>query len=184
MRPRDSRRLPPDRISEVLKNSSGTTLIEVVAVLLLLGIMALVVTSRTTSGTASLIATTDAISSQLRLVQTFAMNGSGGAWGVRFESAGQTYHMFHCTDEDDCDMDRDIVSIPGIETDNDDRIAVSDGDIQLLTNTNVAYDSVGRPCQITGSSVVPTNNTIDISFQDGNGNTHEIQVTPKTGFIP
>jgi len=165
--------------------SQGMTLIEVVVILVLLGVMALAVTSRMTSGTADLMATADGITSRLRLVQTIAMNSSTGLWGLRFESAGQTYHMFHCPDVSDCDMDRDAFPLPGVDTDPNNRIAVSEGgNIQLQTNGNVAYDGFGRPCRITGGSAVPAVNPITISFRDGAGNTRVIRITPKTGFIP
>lgn len=184
MRPSEKSVLPPAH-RDMAKGSPGMTLIEVVVILLLLGVMALTVTSRMTSGTADLIATTDSISSQLRLVQTIAMNSSPGLWGLRFESAGQTYHMFHCPDASDCDMDRDALPLPGVDTDLDDRIAVSEnGNIQLQTNGNVAYDGFGRPYRIIDNSAVLAVDEITISFNDGAGNTHAIEITPKTGFIP
>lgn len=169
----------------IIGSVKGMTLIETVVILLLLAVMALALTSRMTSGTANLIATGDAISSRLRLVQTIAMNSSTGIWGVRFESAGQTYHMFHCPDPSDCDMDRDALPLPGANTDPDHRIAVSDyGGIQLQTDRNVGYDGFGRPYRITGGSAVPAVNPITVSFSDGAGNAYEIQITPETGFIP
>ena len=176
---------PPPARRSTPTSSQGMTLIEVVVVLVLLGVMALTVTSRMTSGTADLMATVDGISSRLRLVQTIAMNSATGLWGLRFETTGQTYHMFHCPDTSDCDMDRDALPLPGVDTDPNDRVAVSeDGKIQLQTNSNVAYDGFGRPYRITGSSAVLAVNPITITFRDGAGNTHAIDITPKTGFIP
>lgn len=177
--------VPPPARRGMTKGSRGMTFIEVVVVLVLLGVMALTVTSRMTSGAADLMATTDAISSRLRLVQTIAMNGSMGLWGLRFETAGQTYHMFHCPDPTDCDMERDALPLPGADTDPDDRIHVSEnGGIRLQTNSHVAYDGFGRPYRITGGSAVLANSPITVSFRDGAGNTYAIQVTPETGFIP
>lgn len=184
-RPPAERAPSPTNRRGIVNSAKGMTLIEVVVILVLLGVMALAVTSRMTSGTADLVATTDGISSQLRLVQTIAMNSSTGLWGLRFESAGQTYHMFHCLDASDCDMDRDALPLPGVDTDSNDRVAVSEGgNIQLQANSNVAYDSFGRPYRITGSSAVVAVDEITISFRDGAGNTNAIQITPKTGFIP
>ena len=177
--------LPPIAGPGAPNGSPGMTLIEVVAVLLLLGIMTFVATSRMTSGTADLMATVDGVSSRLRLVQTIAMNSSQGVWGIRFEQAGQTYHMFHCRDATDCDMDRDALPLPGADADSNKRVAVSEsGAIQLLTNDNVAYDGFGRPCRITGTQAVLVADPITVSFGDGAGNTHDIQITPQTGYIP
>lgn len=184
MHPSAERAASPNRCG-VIDSSRGMTLIEVVVILVLLGVMTLTVTSRITSGTAELIATTDGVSPQLRLVQIIAMNSSTGLWGLQFEPAGQTYHMFHCPDTSNCDMDRDALPLPGVDTDLNDRIAASEsGNIQLQTNGNVAYDGFGRPYRIIDSSAVLAFDEITISFRDGAGNTHAIEVTPETGLIP
>jgi len=163
--------------------TSGMTLVEVVLILLVLGILTATVATHVSSGTADLTATADGISS--RLVQTLAMNSSRGLWGIRFESDTQTYHMFHCADEDDCDMDLSIENLPGAETDADGRISVSDSSIQFQNDGHVAFDDFGKPYEIKNSG--PTmlkNNSFILTLMDGAGNTHEIEVTPKTGFIP
>jgi hypothetical protein len=153
--------------------------------LLVLGALALTAAVRINSSTANLTATADGISSQLRLVQTLAMNNARGLWGIRFESDSQTYHMFHCGDETDCDMDRDMETLPGADTDADGNISVSDSGIQIQEDGHVAFDDFGRPYEIknSGPSLLK-NNAFTLTLTDGAGNTHEIQVTPKTGFIP
>lgn len=171
--------------SSPMGTTSGMTLVEVVLILLVLGILTATVATHVSSGTADLTATADGISSQLRLVQTLAMNSSRGLWGIRFESDTQTYHMFHCADEDDCDMDLSIENLPGAETDADGRIGVSDSGIQFQDDGHVAFDDFGKPYEIKNSG--PTmlkNNSFILTLMDGAGNTHEIEVTPKTGFIP
>jgi hypothetical protein len=161
------------------------TLIEVVFILLVLGALALTVAVRTNSSTTTLTATADGISSQLRLVQTLAMNNTRGLWGIRFESGPQIYHMFHCEDKTDCDMDRDMEPLPGADTDADGRINVSGSGIMFQEDGNVAFDDFGRPYEIknSGPSLLE-NNAFTLTLTDGAGNTHEIQVTPKTGFVP
>ncbi len=178
-------RAPLPNRHAIITSTKGMTFIEVVVILLLLGVMALTVTSRMTSGTADLTAAADGISSRLRLVQTIAMNSTAGLWGLRFESAGRTYHMFHCPDPSDCDMDRDAVPLPGVDTDPHDRVTISEnGSIQLQANGNVAFDGFGRPFRITGGTAVSAVNPITISFRNRAGNTHAIDITPETGFIP
>lgn len=161
------------------------TLLEVVLILMVLGILAATVAVHVSSGTADLTATADGIASRLRLVQTLSMNNSQGLWGIRFESSTQTYHMFHCTDKEDCDMDRDIEPLPGAEADTNDRISVSDSGIQFQKDGNVAFNDYGRPYEIKNKgATLLENNPFTLTLVDGSGNTHDIQVTPKTGFIP
>lgn len=174
----------PDRRS-IFKNSRGMTLIEVVVILLVLGVLAFTATTRMTNGTTELQTTTEGVSSHLRLVQTIAINSSPGVWGLRFETTDNTYYMFHCTDPNNCDMDSEdnIIALPGV-TDENKRFAVSDGNIMLLADGNVAYDDFGRPYAVTDNQAALSDENIIISFQDGDGNTDEIQITPETGFIP
>lgn len=161
------------------------TLLEVVLILLVLGILTATVAAHMGSGTADLTAEADTISSRLRLVQSLAMNSSRGLWGIRFESGTQTYHMFHSEDPSDCDMDRDIEPLPGADTDADGRISVSNSGIQFQKDENVAFDDYGRPYEVKNNgATMLKNNPFTLTLLDGAGNTHDIQVTPKTGFIP
>ncbi len=160
------------------------TFIEVVVILLLLGVMALMVTSRVTSGTADLTAAADGISSRLRLVQTIAMNSTAGSGAFDLNPpAGPT--ICSTAGSVDCDMDRDAVPLPGVDTDPHDRVTISEnGSIQLQANGNVAFDGFAGPFRITGGTAVSAVNPITISFRDRAGNTYAIDITPETGFIP
>lgn len=171
--------------SSRISTTSGITLLEVVLILMVLGILAATVAVHVSSGTADLTTTADGIASQLRLVQSLAMNNSRGLWGIRFESGTQTYHMFHSEDPSDCDMDRDIEPLPGADTDADGRISVAGNGIQFQKDGNVAFDDYGRPYEIKNKgATLLKNNPFTLTLLDGAGNTHDIQVTPKTGFIP
>jgi hypothetical protein len=161
------------------------TLLEVVLVLLLMGLMAISVSSSMRSGTTDLTLAADGMASRIRLVQSLAMNSSRGLWGIQFESDTRTYHMFHSEDPSDCDMDRDIEPLPGADTDADGRIGVSDNGIRFQKDGNVAFDDSGRPYEIKNKgATLLKNNPFTLTLVDGTGNTHDIQVTPKTGFIP
>ncbi len=162
----------------------GMTLIEVVVILLVLGILALAVTSRLGTGAVNLTATTDKVAADLRLVQAMAMNSSPGIWGLRFERAGQTYYLFHCPDPSACDMAAGIRALPGASVDHGLRVPVSDGKVRLQTDTHVAYDDHGRPLRITGAAGRLITEPIRISFRDQEGNTDAVDITPQTGFIP
>lgn len=169
-----------------ISTTSGTTLIEVVLILVVIGILAATVAVRMSSGTMDLTVAKDATSSHLRLVQSLAMNNSQGIWGIRFESATRTYHMFHSEDPLDCDMDRDMEPLPGADTDTDGRISVSGSGIRFQKDGNVAFDDYGKPYEISnkGKATLLKNNPFTLTLMDATGNTDDIQVTPKTGFIP
>jgi hypothetical protein len=180
-----SERAPSPKRRSILDSTRGVTLIEVVVILLVLGLLAFAATTRMTGGTTNLLVTAEGVASHLRLVQTMALNSSPGIRGLRFEPADNTYYMFHCTDPANCDMNLNdnIVALPGV-TDVNKRFAVSDGEIALLTDGNVAYDDSGKPHTISGIQAVANTDPFTISFGDEAGNTYDIQVAPKTGFIP
>ena len=159
-------------------------MIEVAMVILLLGTLSLIVVSRMDTGTSKLMTTADKLTSHVRLVQTIAMNSSPGIWGVCFESSPQSYYMFHCADKHNCNINDDIHAIPGSEVDGNDRAAVSDGNVQIIADIHVAYDEFGRPHQISGGQAAETATPITLSLTDQSGNSHDIQIAPKTGFIP
>ena len=173
--------------------SSGMTLLEVVAVLLVLTVLAATAASRMNTGTLDLAATTEGIASRIRLVQTIAMNSSPGIQGIRFEATGQTYYMFHCDDPFNCDMTADMQLLPVATFDDREdpydntnvRLKVSvDGKVVVSSDGNVAFDGFGKPYQITGNQAVALASPLDFLFSDIAGNPGDIQITPKTGFIP
>ena len=74
-----------------LKDNQGLTLIEMIAVLILMTIIGAVVLSRTSDLGAELIGKVDAIKSHLRYTQSRAMN-SNVVWGIRCD--GNFYWLF------------------------------------------------------------------------------------------
>lgn len=166
-------------------STSGMTLLEVLAVLLVLGVLALSAVSRMSPGQVDLITTTEGITSRLRLVQSIAMNSPKGIQGVRFEAGPQKYSMFHCDNPANCDMtSASIQPLQGAVVDAAGKMDVSDGTVRVQADGNVAYDTFGKPYQVTGRQAVPLANPLVLSFSDTAGNTRTIKVTPKTGFIP
>ncbi len=76
----------------------GFTLIEVVAILLVLGILAAVAVVRISdTGQSDLISQVDVIKTHLRYAQNRAMT-TGSPWGVTFSAGGKTYFLFDGTD--------------------------------------------------------------------------------------
>ena len=80
--------LPRSRKSP-LRTQQGFTLIEVIAVLLLLGILLAVVVSRLADTSAELVAESEIVKVHLRFVQSRAMNADV-PWGIRFDGGSYT----------------------------------------------------------------------------------------------
>jgi prepilin-type N-terminal cleavage/methylation domain-containing protein len=141
----------------------GFTMIEIVAVLLLIGIISAVAVSRMmgTSGY-DLSSQVEVVKNHLRYAQIRAMN-TDAVWGVNFTST-KTYHLFQGAGS------TTPVLIPG-----EDNATVSlttkksELTITPPTGGSVSFDSYGSP----GSA------TIAITTNGGT-----ITVTRNTGFIP
>ena len=92
---------------KIFRNINGFTMIEVIAVLVILGITSVVAISRMSTDGYKLINVRDTLASHLRLAQARAMNTSaysGSVWGVRFTSATpKQYHLFYCDTASTCD---------------------------------------------------------------------------------
>ncbi len=162
----------------------GITMIEVIMVMLLLGTLSLVAVGRTTNSKVDLITTADMIGTHVRLVQSIAMNSSPGVWGIQFESGPQSYYMFHCDDPENCNTTDAIYAIPGSDVNGDNRTAVSGGTVRIDDSMNVAYDGFGKPHHVSGGQASAATAPITLSLTDLSGNSHAIQIAPKTGFIP
>lgn len=163
------------------------TLLEVVLILLVMGILTATVAVHVNSGTADLAVSADSISSQIRLVQTLAMNSSHALWGIQFNDGTPNYRIFQWEDASDNDM-QSFISIPNTGTDAGGWITLSDNGIRFDVQgnkDNIAFDGFGKPYRISSSgATLLTNNPFTLTLVDTAGNTNEIQVTPKTGFVP
>jgi len=151
----------------VMKNKgrlerNGFTMIEIIAVLLILAIMAAVVAFRMMdTGSYDLASQVDVIKNHLRYAQSRAM-GTGSSWGVTFDTT-KTYFLFDGT------APRTPVLFLG-----EDNSTVS------LTNKKSALEITSAPQIVTFDGYgSPGATTITISTNGGN-----ITVTKNTGFIP
>jgi len=145
------------------KNRNGFTLIEVIAVLLIIGIVSAVVMTRMMdTSNSDLSSQVEVIKSHLRYAQIRAMN-TDSVWGINFPST-TTYYLFQGTNTGTA------VPLPG--EDNaivDLTTKKSKLTITPPTGGMVTFDSYGSP----GSATIPIVT---------NGGT--ITVTKNTGFIP
>jgi len=165
------------------KNSRGFTMIEIIAVLIVIAILG---TTAMISGVYStsdydLTSQADILESHLRYAQTRAMN-TDIVWGIDF-SGPTTYSFFKY----DTDNGKVFVDLPGEDTST---VVFQDqnGNPTGMTVTGgiiVSFDSWGKP--YTGEPPERTLQnegagwrTITLSYE---GNTETIRITNNTGFI-
>jgi prepilin-type N-terminal cleavage/methylation domain-containing protein len=167
-------------------NHSGFTMMEIVAVIVIMVIVAAVAVMRLPSDQSNLIATKDTLTSHLRLAQARAMNNSmtidaPSVWGVRFISTTQ-YHLFYCDTASTCNPSNvaNRVAFPGAGS------LVMDISRSKVQVTNgamiIAFDRFGTP-YTDATLATPLTPALTLNLRDNNGNTRPINITPQTGMI-
>ncbi|MFW6325032.1 MAG: pilus assembly FimT family protein [Desulfovibrionales bacterium] len=140
----------------------GFTLIELIAVLLLLSILAAVALNRNTQPS-KLSPEVEVVKNHLRYAQSMAML-HGGEWGVKFESG--TYFLFQ-TDE------TQKMIFPGENSED------VDLDGKSTAASAVIFDGWGMPH--SGGAAMGSDMTLAFSRS---GATSQIIITRDTGYIP
>ena len=139
----------------------GFTLLEVVAVLIILGIIAAIAISRYQDTGADDLAAANTLKAHLRYAQLRAM-GDVNAWGIEIEANKYT-------------LVRDNGSAPNLPGENS--AENNDLDVTLSPEITIMFSAArGQPIDSSGN-VLPDNQTINV------GNTQTITITPETGFI-
>jgi len=159
----------------ILKQNKGFTLIETIAVLVILGIVAAVTISRGMNTEIDLVAQTEAIRTHLRYAQTRAMAtdvsiASAPTWGLRTNAGGTGYWLY--------DQNGTAVSLPG---ENNTAISLANIGLTALTPFNISFNDWGVPFNGTTGAALTADFTITVS--DGT-DTRTITITQVTGFIP
>lgn len=159
------------------KREKGVTLIELVAVLIILGVLAAVVVSRIGSTSeVDLKAQTEVLKSHIRFAQLRAMNSDAANPSVCQASFGistsaNSYFMFR-----DCNTSTKV-TLPGAESDT---INLPSG--MTLTATTVTFDEWGRPCtDVNGTTIYGADIALTLSYS---GQSEPIAITKNTGFVP
>ena len=162
-----------------LKKNSGFTILEVVAVLAILGIISALAVSTISinindiKGDEQL----NVLKAHLRYAQARAMN-SDSEWGIQFDTTNNKYWLFKGTDQDD------KIRLPGEEKkDNDDDKLVVMSDLSITSISTgddfVVFNTLGSPVVIDSKGKlvsVATEITIATSEKD-------ITIKANTGFI-
>ncbi len=152
-----------------IKKNRGFTLLEVVAVLIIMGIVSAIIVSRFVNDHVDLIEQTEVIKAHLRYAQTRAMNADT-VWYIKFTN--NTYSLYKHDDLNQKYLpgeDRTTKTLP-------DGISVGYGSSDI-----VSFDSWGKPCtDDAGLTLQTTDRTLTISC---GLDSRSIEITRNTGFI-
>jgi len=156
-----------------LRSHGGFTMLELIAVLIIMAIIGAVVVARVMDTGFDLVTETDLIKTHLRYAQARAMNTSV-TWGINL--TGTTYSLF---------KDGRIASRVNLPNEATDIRSLPDG-ISVETAV-ISFDAWGIPhtaARATDRNKLVSGDTeAQITVSDGS-DTRTITITPNTGFIP
>ena len=163
-----------------IKNTDGFSLVEVIAVLVIVVIVSTLIISQSGSFSADLVSQTDILRTHLRHAQALGMAGSDASsvFGIKCDNG--FYWMFKGNDPD-----LNIIRLPDDPRyiDNNNKLNLSEKKIAIGTAFTVFFDERGIPY-----SAVNTPYAADLLIQvtpAGEASPVEtITVTQHTGFIP
>ncbi len=191
----------------ILNDNEGFTLFEVIAVLIIVGILSTVVANRISSTNPDLYTIESAFKTHIRYAQSKAMLNDDSVWGIRIEPASNEYWLFQCDVGDSCGWAVNMILPPGGEAvpySLTDRIRTSLININLnqvsiggssKAKFSIVFNGMGVPFWLEGTNVSflnPLSDTtgltlaaadIAITIQDTNGNNKNITIAHETGFI-
>jgi prepilin-type N-terminal cleavage/methylation domain-containing protein len=160
----DSRIVMTRKINRIRTESDpGFTIIEIIAVLLVIGIIAAVAIVNFGVGDVQSEAQSTRLAQHLRLAQSRSLR-QGSQWGVHLASGTDQYWLFRVPD------DANRIIFPGEESDS---VAID----SLSAPDRVTFDRFGRPCTDVDAHS-PAGSDINISVS---GKT--LTITRETGFI-
>lgn len=154
---------------------NGFTIIEVIAVLILISIVSFILVSRMVSSTEENIRVkADTLKGHIRYVQMRAMNtdadksiiaACNASFGISMSA--NSYFMFK-----NCDKNLKVL-FPGQET-----AEIPFGNAALSPASDVTFDHWGRPCSdLNGLTLRNTDTNLTLG-------TESIRITKNTGFVP
>jgi MSHA pilin protein MshC len=179
-------------VHKIFKKESGFTLLEIIAVLVVMGILAVIAVSRSVNYNAEVYGGADVLKSHLRYAQTSAMNYSPTATGVPviwgISGNANSYWLFRGTNPVDPSS---FIRLPENDTyiDADRTINLTTKKIKLVFpgGSTIYFDNRGIPytAYTSATTNTPLGNTMQINVQPLNAATPNIAVTitPLTGYI-
>lgn len=177
------------RIARMYTNNEGFTLLEAIAVLILIGIISAVAAISMMKTSSSLAGYTALLKTHLRYAQTLAMNSdTGNIWGIRVDLADNQYWLFQCADPLNCDSSvANSQVLPLENADSSKRIALGEVGLDITDMTSaaaVAFNNNGIPLQGT-AAFSPLTANVSITLADtATGESRSVTITQQTGFIP
>lgn len=166
---RTSLSLPLNKVNTELLSDQGFTLLEAIAVLVIIGIITAVGVGRFYTTDADLTSRTEVLKTHLRYTQARAMN-SNAVWYIQFTTTS-TYSLFKDgAAKQLIGEEGTIVTLPS-------GLSVSYGGSSI-----VSFDSMGRPCTDAAAQAQQTaDRTLTVSSGSGS---KSVTITKNTGFIP
>lgn len=167
-------------------NENGFSLVEIIAVLVIVVIISAVVISRSGSFSADLVSQTEILKVHLRHVQSLGMTGtdSSDVFGIRCDSS--FYWMFKGNDPD-----LNIIMLPDDQrynTNNDGKLDLAEKKIAIGTAFTVFFDERGIPYSSYTNKTVNTpyaaDLVINVTPAGEAAPVETITATLHTGFIP
>jgi len=169
-----------------LNEPDGFSLLEVIAVLVIIIIISGIVISRSGSFSADVSVQTEILRTHLRHAQTLGMTGSGASdiFGIKCDTA--FYWMFKGNDPDS-----NFIMLPDDQqynTGNDGKLNIAQKKIAIATAFTVFFDQRGIPYSAytdeTTNTPYASDLTINVTPLGGAPPIESITLTPFTGFIP
>jgi prepilin-type N-terminal cleavage/methylation domain-containing protein len=184
---------------KIRANEYGFSFIEVIAVLILMGILASMAAASLGNSNVEVVGQAEMIKATLRFAQARSMNTDANFWGVQLDSTTNTYWLFFCpTDNTACNVGSAAFrsNIPGAQLDAQNRMTLMNS-VSLSSKTTIVFDNFGTPYSWNGSvptltllSPLSTNasaariaNSQNVTIQDNSGNAVTIRINAETGYI-
>jgi len=172
-------------VIKIHKNEDGFTLLEIIAVLVIVGILVAVAVSRATNVGPELYTGADTLKMHLRYAQTLAMNsnpnsGTSTIYGI--SGNANSYWLFWGTDST---IVANYVLLPEDEKyiNANKTINLPAKKISLSGNFTVFFDDHGIPYNPDSATQLPNNLTFTVNPVSGGATPITITIIPLTGYV-